>query len=50
MTDNLKIDNQIRSRLWIDKAIAVDSYYKRPCAWNRFWMWALLGWKWEAIK
>ena len=21
--------------------------YKKPCAWHRFWMKALLGWKWH---
>ncbi len=29
--------------------MTIESPLERPNPWRRFWYWALLGWKWEAL-
>jgi hypothetical protein len=39
-----------RSVLIIGDAFRIESRQEIPNLWERFWYWALLGWKWERLS
>ena len=43
--------NSAQSRLVIaDGSLDFELAEPPPCAWRRFWQWALLGWRWVDLR
>ncbi len=40
---------QYHSRVNVTPNFTISSERPLPNPWRRFWYWALLGWKWEAL-